>query len=110
MTSDFNSIKTPLDEGLTNMLICSVNNESVLMAIFNKQPNELDFAQVIEIDQDRSESTVKISGLCAEKTAKTNAETCRPHVMGYSCGKSEHILQKGESGTAYVRTVKQRVI
>ena len=47
-TCDFPSIKDPQDEALRQRFICSVNNESVLKAIFKVKDTDLTFAKAIQ--------------------------------------------------------------
>ncbi|CAM1297650.1 Uncharacterised protein r2_g702 [Pycnogonum litorale] len=49
VTCDFPSIKDPQDEALRQRFICSVNNESVLRALFRIKDDELDFARAIQV-------------------------------------------------------------
>ena len=48
-TCDFASIKDPQDEALRTRLICYINNEAVLKALFKIKDDELDFARAIQI-------------------------------------------------------------
>ena len=47
-TCGFASIKEPQDEELRSRLICSVNNEAVLKALFKVKDDELDFARYLQ--------------------------------------------------------------
>ena len=49
-TCDFASIKDPQDEALHTRLICLVNNETVLEALFKIKDDELDFTRAIKVD------------------------------------------------------------
>jgi len=46
---DFASIDDPLDEALRTRLICSVNNEAVLKALFKMKADRLDFSTAIPV-------------------------------------------------------------
>ena len=48
-TCDFASIKDPQDEALHTHLICLVNNEAVLKALFKIKDDELDFTRAIKV-------------------------------------------------------------
>ena len=48
-TCDFPSIKDPQDEALRQRFICSVNNETVLEALFKVKDTELTFARAVEV-------------------------------------------------------------
>ena len=48
-TCDFSSITDPLDEALQIRFICSINNETVLKALFKINADELTFTRAIEV-------------------------------------------------------------
>ena len=60
VTCDFPSIKDPLDEALCTRFVCSVNNETVIKALFKEQTNELTFSKAVQIALE-TEDTAKVA-------------------------------------------------
>ena len=61
--ADFPSIKDPQDEAMRTRFLCSVNNETVLKALFKVKDDELTFTKALQIAQE------------TEKAAKVAKET-----------------------------------
>ena len=60
VTSDFQSIKEPLDEALRIRLICSIDNEAVFKSLFKLKDDEFTFVKAIHVAQETEEAAMVV--------------------------------------------------
>ena len=72
VTCGFSSIKDSLDEALCTCFVCSVNNETVIKALFKEQSNELTFSKAVQIASETED---------AAKVAKETMYNSKPNAF-----------------------------